>query len=89
MTMSLVEQTRIRIHDQSGNEQDLVNALGLALKSADEEVLQAVRSIAHEHELRRESIMKELHALATRLGILPVSQFPAGSLEDARLKPGN
>jgi hypothetical protein len=92
MTANLIEQIeemRIRMHEQSRSEQDLVNALGSALKRADEKLLEAVRSVALEHELRRESIMKELHALAARMGSLPASQLPGGSLEDARLTLGN
>jgi hypothetical protein len=87
MTANLIEQIeemRIRMHEQSRSEQDLVNALGSALKRADEKLLEAVRSVALEHEIRRESIMKELHALAARMASLPVSQLPGGSLEDAR-----
>ena len=80
MTMTLVEQIeemRIRMHEESRGEQHLVNALGLALKRADEKLLGAIRNVAVEHEARREGIMKELHALAARLGTLPASQVPA------------
>ena len=74
MTLTLVEQIeemRIRMHELARREQDVVNALGQALKRADEKLLQAVRNVALEHELRRESILKELHALAARMGALP------------------
>jgi len=87
--MTLVEQIeemRIRMHEESRGEQHLVNALGLALKRADEKLLEAIRNVAAEHEARREGIMKELHALAARMGTLPASQVPAASLEDAPLK---
>ena len=89
MTMTLVEQIeemRIRMHEESRGEQHLVNALGLALKRADEKLLGAIRNVAVEHEARREGIMKELHALAARMGTLPASQVPAASLEEAPLK---
>ena len=89
MTMTLVEQIeemRIRMHEESRGEQHLVNALGLALKRADEKLLGAIRNVAVEHEARREGIMKELHVLAARVGTLPASQVPADSLEDAPLK---
>lgn len=92
MTTSLVEQIeemRVRMHEQSRSEHQLVNALGLALKRADETLLEALRSIAVEHELRRENIMHELQAFATRLGTSPTYQLPAGSLQGARLKSGN
>jgi hypothetical protein len=88
-TTRLVEQIEeMHMLDQSRSEQDLVNTLGSVLRRADETLLEAVCSIAHAHELRRESIMQELHALATRMGILPLSQLPDRSLEDARLELG-
>jgi hypothetical protein len=89
MTMTLVEQIeemRIRMHEESRGEQHLVHALGLALKRADEKLLEAVRSIAAEHESRREDIMQELQALATRMGALPALQRRAALPEDAPLK---
>jgi hypothetical protein len=89
MTMTLIEQIeemRVRMHEQSRNEQDLVGALGLALKRADEKLLEAVRNVAVEHETRREGIMMELQALAERMCTLPVSQGAAAMREDARLK---
>jgi hypothetical protein len=78
-----IEEMRIHMHDVSRREQHLVNALGLALKRTDEKLLEAVRSVAVEHELRREGIMNELHALAARMGSLPVSQRRAALREDA------
>jgi hypothetical protein len=92
MTTTLIEQIeemRIRMHEQARSEQDLVNALGQALKRADEKLLEAVRHVAFEHELRREDIMKELNALAARLGTLPISQLPHASLQDAPLNLPN
>jgi hypothetical protein len=87
MTTTLVEQIeemRIRMHEESRREQHLVHALGLALKRTDEKLLEAVRSVAAEHASRREGIMQELHALATRMGTLPASQRRA-ALPDAPL----
>ena len=77
-----IEEMRIHMHDVSRREQHLVNALGLALKRTDEKLLEAVRSVAVEHELRREGIMNELHALAARMGSLPVSQRRAALPEE-------
>jgi hypothetical protein len=57
MTMTLVEQIeemRIRMHEEARGEQHLVNALGLALKRADEKLLQAIRNVTVEHTSRRE-----------------------------------
>ena len=88
MTTTLVEQIeemRIRMHEQSRHEQDLVNALGLALKRSDDKLLTAIRSIAIEHESRREGVMNELVALAARMGTLPLSQGPATIRDDAPL----
>ena len=89
MTTTLVEQIeemRIRMHEQSRGEQQLVDALGLALKRADERLLEAIRNVAVEQELRREAIMQELHALAVRMGTLPLSQGPSTGWEDAPRK---
>ena len=88
MTATLVEQIeemRIHMHEVSRREQDLINALGLALKRADAKLLEAVRSVAVEQELRREAIMQELHALAARMGTLPASQRRTALPEDAPL----
>jgi hypothetical protein len=88
MTMTLVEQIeemRIRMHEEARSEQHLVNALGLALKRADEKLLQAIRNVAVEHTSRREGIMQELQALAARLGTLPLSQGRNTVGEDAPL----
>ena len=92
METTLVEQIeamRIRMHEQARSEQDLINALAQALKRADEKLLEAVRNVTFEHEVRREAIMKELHALAARLRALPISMVPAESLPDARLNLPN
>ena len=88
MTTTLVEQIekmRIRMHEESRRDQHLVHALGLAQKRADEKLLEAVRSVVAEHESRREGIMQELHALAARMGTLPVPQRRAALREDAPL----
>src|SRR5262245_5450851 len=89
MTTTLLEQIeemRIRMHQQSRREQELVNTLGLALRRADEKLLEAVRNVAFEHEARREGIMNELQALASRMGTLPLAQEPAALREDAALR---
>jgi hypothetical protein len=84
-----IEEMRIRMHEQARSEQHLINALGQALQRADEKFLEAVRNVAFEHELRREGIMKELHALAACLGALPISMVPPEPLRDARLNLPN
>jgi hypothetical protein len=92
MATTLVEQIeamRIQMHEQARSEQDLVHALGLALRRADEKLLEAVRTVSLEHELRREDITRELHALATRMGALPIPQVEATTRHDASLNPPN
>jgi len=89
MTTTLVEQIeemRLRMYEQSRSEQHLVDALGLALKRADEKLLEALRNVAVEHEARREGIMHELQALAARIGTLPLSRAQAAVREDTPLK---
>jgi hypothetical protein len=81
-----IEEMRIRMHEQALSEQDLINALGQALKRADETLLEAIRNVAFEHELRREGILRELQAMAARLGVLPASRVP---LETPREVPLN
>src|SRR5262245_30369007 len=88
MTTTLAEQIeemRIRMHEEARNEQHLVNALGLALKRADEKLQQAIRDVAVEHTSRREGIMQELQALAARMGTLPLSQGRNTVRENASL----
>jgi len=71
------------MHEQVRSEQEIVKALGEALKRADDQLLAAIRTIALEHEMRREGILRELQALATRLGGFPISRVLAGPLQDA------
>jgi len=86
MTTTLVEQIeemRIRMNQLARREQDLVRALGQALNRADQKLLQDVRNVALEHELRREGILRELQAFASRMGALPMPRQPYASLENA------
>src|SRR5262249_48947909 len=46
-------------------------------------LLQDVRNVALEHELRREGILRELQAFAARMGALPMPRQPYASLENA------
>src|SRR5689334_6121066 len=86
MTTSLVEQIeemRVRMNQLARREQDLVSALGQALNRADQKLLQDVRNVTLEHELRREGILQELQSLAGRMGALPMPRAPYASLENA------
>jgi len=84
-----IEEMRIRMHEQARSEQDLVKALGEALKRADERLLEAVRNVAFEHEMRRDGILRELQALAMRVGTVPISRVQAAPLPDAPLNLPN
>jgi len=83
-----IEETSIRMHVQARCEQDLVKALGQALKRADEKLLAAVRNIALERQVRHQGILSELQALATRMGALPISRVLAAPLEDTETRKG-
>jgi phosphate uptake regulator len=66
-----IEQMRARMEEIAKNDGRLVQALGEALKRADEKLLNDVVELAEEHEARRSSILEELQALACRLGSFP------------------
>jgi hypothetical protein len=88
MTTTLVEQIeemRVRMNQLARREQELVRALGQALNRADQKLLQDVRNVTLEHEMRREGILRELQNLAARMGALPMPRQPYASLENAPL----
>jgi hypothetical protein len=66
-----IEEMRSRMNALAAGEQGLVTALGEALARADQKLLQDVRSVAAEHEVRRGAILSELQSLAARMGALP------------------
>lgn len=78
-----IEEMRLRMNELASSEQGLVRALGDALSRADQRLLQDVRSLSVEHEVRRGAILKELQSLAARMGALPRRPFAA--LEEAPL----
>ena len=77
-----IEDMRIRMNELATNEQDLVRALGDALMSADQKLLQEVRRVATEHEARRSAILNELQSLSARMGALPMSREPFTALTE-------
>ena len=81
-----IEEMRIRMNQLAAAEQDLVRALGDALSHADQKLLQDVRNVSLEHELRREGILRELQSLAARMGALPMPRAPYASLENAPIE---
>jgi hypothetical protein len=64
-----IEQMRIRLSEIASNEQALIKALGDALNRLDQALLRDVRSLASEHEVRREAILGELQGLAGSIGM--------------------
>jgi hypothetical protein len=74
-----IEQMRARMEEIAKSDGRLVQALGEALKQADEKLLNDVVELAEEHDARRSSILEELQALACRLGSFPrqIDQVPS------------
>jgi hypothetical protein len=74
-----IEEMRVRLSEIAGDEQALVQALGDALSRLDQQLLRDVRSIASEHEVRREEILGELQGLAGGIGMFrpPLGAPPA------------
>ena len=72
MTMLLqhIEDMRVHLSEVARDEQALVQALGDALNRLHQQLLGGVRTIAMEHELRREGIFGELQDLADGIGML-------------------
>ena len=65
-----VDEMRMRLSEIARDEQALVQALGDALNQLDQQLLGGVRTIATEHELRREDILGELQGLADGIGMV-------------------
>jgi len=80
-----IEALRLRMNQLASGEQELVRALGDALSRADQKLLQDVRSVALEHEVRRGAILNELQSLAQRMGTLPRPRGPFAALEETPL----
>ena len=80
-----IEEMRIRMNDLANKEQGLVRTLGDALARADQTLLQDVRSVAAEHEVRRGAILNELQMLAARMCALHKPREPFAAIEEAPL----
>ena len=70
MLLQHIEDMRVHLSEVARDEQALVQALGDALNRLDQQLLGGVRTIAMEHELRREGIFGELQDLADGIGML-------------------
>ena len=78
-----IEQMHARVDEIARNDERLVATLANALTRADEKLLNDVVELAEEHEARRETILKELQALARRLGVFPRQPEQFSKKEDA------
>ncbi len=78
-----IEEMRIRMNQLATEEHGLVRTLGGALASADQRLLEEVRSVAAAHEARRGAILRELQTLAGRMCALHRPQEPLAALEGA------
>jgi hypothetical protein len=72
----LVDGLRQQLNTIGDSEQALVASLREALNRYDQKLLQDVRSLAAEHEVRRGAILGELHTLAKRMGAFPSPREP-------------
>ena len=92
-----IEEMRVRLTEIAGHEQTLVEALGDALNRLDQALLRDVRSIAVEHEQRREEILGELQGLAVGIGMFraplappqPTEELPGRRSFQQRIAPGD
>ena len=85
--IQLVEEMRARLTEIARSEQALVSALGEALSRVDQRLLQDVRLITSEHEVRRSAILLELQSLASRIGAFPAAGASVAGLEYADPAP--
>ncbi|MCB1519789.1 MAG: hypothetical protein KDJ37_04340 [Hyphomicrobiaceae bacterium] len=66
-----IEELLTELVEKSRDEMNIMVALADAIRRTDDQLLREVRSVTMHHELRREEIMGELNALASRLCALP------------------
>lgn len=77
-----IEEMRVQVNELASGEQKLLNALGDALTRADHKLLQDVRNVTTEHEMRRSMILHELQTLALSIGAFPDQREPVAALEE-------
>ncbi len=82
-----VEEMRMRLSEIARDEQALVQALRDALNRLDQQLLGGVRTIATEHDLRREDILGELQDLADGIGMVRQPLGAPAAPEDEELAP--
>lgn len=79
--INLVEEMRAKLSKITDAEAKLVWALRDALSRVDEKLLQDVRMMTTEHEVRRGYSLHELQRLSSRIGTFPT--LLTGPVEDA------
>jgi seryl-tRNA synthetase len=72
-----LEEMHARVAETSSHEEALIKALNDALVRLDDQLLQDVRAIASEHEVRRTAILGELQGLATSIGMFQAPRVAA------------
>ena len=70
----IIENMRVQLSGISNREKTLAAALENAMRSGDEGLLQDVRRLTREHDVRRGTILTELENLGSRLGKFPSEQ---------------
>ena len=73
-----IEQMLQRLIENSKSELEIVRELADGIRSVDDQMLCEVRSVALQHEVRREAIFGELQELASRLCVLPSRNLMSG-----------
>ena len=76
-----VEDLLKRLEGNSKSELNLIRALADAVRQVDDQTLRELRNLSLHHELRRETILGELHLMAARMCQLP--SRPASSIRAA------
>ena len=74
-----IEDLLNQLADNSRSELNLVRTLADAIRRVDDQMLREIRGVTLQHEIRRETIVGELHSLAGRLCNLPVKNMPLPS----------
>jgi hypothetical protein len=64
-----IEEMRERLSQTATGEHALVKDLSESLNALDQQLLQAVRQVAADHQMRRGTILNELQALADSIGM--------------------
>ena len=64
-----IDEVRASLTETFRNEQSLVKSLGDELNHLDQQLLQGIRQVAADHQIRRETILNALEDLADSIGM--------------------